>query len=931
MAKKTETPDAKNGPRHVYLVDGSGYIFRAFHALPPMTRPDGTPVNAVYGFTSMLLKLREETDADCIVVVFDSARLNFRNEIYADYKAHRPEAPEELVPQFPLIREATTALGLPSIEQNGFEADDLIATYARLGAKQGAEVTIVSSDKDLMQLVGGRVAMFDPVKARKIGPDEVREKFGVGPDKVVEVQALAGDSTDNVPGVPGIGIKTAAELINQYGDLETLLARASEIKQPKRRENLIANADKARISRELVKLKDDVDVAASLESLMLKPADREPLVTFLEQQGFKSLIGRLGGKFERPAPAATAAVPKEAQDKTVYELVQTEAVLKLWIDRARNAGVVAFDTETTSLDAMRARLVGFSMSVEPGQACYVPVGHGAPAGQGSLDLDAQAKPAEAPKQIPLERVMALLRPLLADPGVLKIGHNIKYDMLVLARPPYNAPIAPVDDSMLFSYVLDAGKNAHNMDDLARLHLGVETIKYEDVAGSGKAQVTFDQVPLEAARDYAAEDADVTLRLARALKPRLLAEKMTTVYETIERPLIPILVEMERAGIRVDPAELKRLSDDFAARLVDLEKDIYKLAGQEFNIGSPKQLGEVLFDKLGLEGGKKSSKTGAYATGADVLEDLADAGHDLPARVLDWRQLAKLKSTYTDALVTQINPDTGRVHTSYAMAIANTGRLSSTDPNLQNIPIRTEEGRKIRHAFVADKGMKLLSLDYSQIELRLLAHVADIAALKDAFREGIDIHALTASQVFNEPVKGMSAETRRKAKAINFGIIYGISPFGLARQLGIVQAEARAYIQAYFERYPGIRDYMESMKSFCRKHGYVETVFGRRIHLPGIVDKNPARRSFAERQAINAPLQGAAADIIKRAMIRVPVAMTGLKGRMLLQVHDELLFEVPVGEVEKTTKAVSRVMEAAAHLSVPLVVEAGTADNWAQAH
>ncbi len=931
MAKKTETLEAKNGPRHVYLVDGSGYIFRAFHALPPMTRPDGTPVNAVYGFTSMLLKLREETDADCIVVVFDSSRHSFRNEIYADYKAHRPDPPEELVPQFALIREATTALGLPSIEQNGFEADDLIATYARIGAKQGAEVTIVSSDKDLMQLVGGTVAMFDPVKARKIGPDEVREKFGVGPDKVVEVQSLAGDSTDNVPGVPGIGIKTAAELINQYGDLETLLARASEIKQPKRRENLIANAEKARISRELVKLKDDIDVKATLESMLLKPAEREPLVTFLEQQGFKSLIGRLGGKFERPSPVATAAVPKEAQDKTVYELVQTEAALKVWIERAKAAGMVAFDTETTSLDAMRARLVGFSMSVEPGHACYVPVGHGAPAGQGSLDLDPQAKPAEAPKQIPLERALALLRPLLADPGVLKIGHNIKYDMLVLARAPYNAPIAPVDDSMLFSYVLDAGRNAHNMDDLARLHLGVETIKYEDVAGSGKAQVTFDLVPLEAACDYSAEDADVTLRLARALKPRLLSEKMTTVYETIERPLIPILVEMEKTGIRVDPAELKRLSDDFGARLAGLEKDIHKLAGQDFNIGSPKQLGEVLFDKLGLDGGKKSSKTGAYATGADVLEDLADAGHELPARVLDWRQLAKLKSTYADALVGQINPDTGRVHTSYAMAIANTGRLSSTDPNLQNIPIRTEEGRKIRGAFVADKGQKLLSLDYSQIELRLLAHVADIAALKDAFRDGTDIHALTASQVFGEPVKGMSAETRRKAKAINFGIIYGISPFGLARQLGIPQGEARAYIQAYFERYPGIRDYMEGMKSFCRKHGYVETVFGRRIHLPGIADKNPARRSFAERQAINAPLQGAAADIIKRAMIRVPEVMAGLKGRMLLQVHDELLFEVPAGEVEKTTKSVSRVMEAAADLSVPLVVEAGCADNWAQAH
>ncbi|MFN0043451.1 MAG: DNA polymerase I [Alphaproteobacteria bacterium] len=946
------SPDGVAGApplRHVYLVDGSGYIFRAFHALPPMTRPDGTPVNAVYGFTSMLLKLRDDSEADCIAVLFDTSRKTFRNDIYPEYKAHRPDAPEDLIPQFALIREATRALNLPAIEMPGYEADDLIATYATQAAARGAEVTIVSSDKDLMQLVTDRVALFDPVKNRKIDADSVIERFGVGPDKVVEVQALAGDSSDNVPGVPGIGVKTAAELIKEYGDLDTLLARAGEIKQPKRRETLTMNADMARLSRELVRLKTDVPVEHPLDDFRTRAIDGAVLGAFLKEQGFKSLLARMVGRFSGTASpvresdaapgghdslvtrAAGPAIPAGNVEKitaTRYESVQSTDALKRWIARARDAGTFAFDIETTSLDAMRARLVGVSMAIVPGEACYVPLGHGTD--QGELGLAAGAS---KPEQIPLEEALALLRPLLADESVLKIGHNIKYDMLVLSRAPYDAPIRPVDDSMLLSYVLEAGAHGHGMDELAKLHLDHDTIKFEDVAGAGKARITFDRVPLEKALAYAAEDADVTLRLYNALKPRLLAEKKVTLHETEERPLIPILVAMERAGIKVDVTELKRLSVDFAERLATFEIEIHKLAGETFNIASPKQLGEVLFDKLSLPGGAKSAKTGAYGTGADVLEDLAAQGHDLPARVLDWRQLAKLKSTYADALVEQINPDTGRVHTSYAMAIASTGRLSSTDPNLQNIPVRTEEGRKIRRAFVAERGMKLVSLDYSQIELRLLADVADIGSLKDAFRQGIDIHALTASQVFGEAVEGMSAETRRRAKAINFGIIYGISAFGLARQLGIAQGEAKRYIDAYFERYPGIRGYMDTMRERARTRGYVETLFGRRIHLAGIADKNPARRNFAERQAINAPLQGAAADIIKRAMVRVPAALEreNLKGRMLLQVHDELLFEVPEGEVDRTIGAMTRVMAGAAHLSVPLVVDAGVADNWADAH
>ena len=930
--------DTNTQPKHVYLVDGSGYIFRAFHALPPLTRADGTPVNAVLGFTTMLMKLISETNADHIAVIFDSGRATFRNEIYSDYKAQRPPPPEELIPQFGLIREATRAFNMPVVEMPGYEADDLIATYARLAKAAGADVTIVSSDKDLMQLVNNSVTMFDPIKNKPIGAAEVEEKFGVGPDKVVEVQALAGDSTDNVPGVPGIGVKTAAELIKTYGDVEGLLARAAEIKQPKRREAIIQNAEKARISRKLVLLKNDVAVDHPLASFARRQPDRDVLMAFLKENQFRSVIARLEGQAPREAKAivdSTQHGPTErppvagaAFDRKGYELVTTAAALDDWIARATEAGAVAFDTETTALDPMKGKLCGVSLAVGPGQACYVPLAHRAPGSHGSLTF------ADAPQQIPLDDALRRLKPLLEDPGVLKVGHNIKYDIEVMGR--LGIAVAPVDDSMLISYALEGGAHGHGLDELAEIHLNHKTIRYEDVCGTGKSQVTFDCAPLDKARDYAAEDADVTLRLQHALRPLLLAERLVTVYETIDRPLIPVVAAMEAAGIKVDRDELRRLSGDFAERLVELEKQIHKLAGHPFNIGSPKQLGEVLFDEMGLDGGQKG-KTGAYATGADVLETLAAQGHDLPARVLDWRQLSKLKSTYADALIEQINPETGRVHTSFALAATSTGRLSSNDPNLQNIPVRTEEGRKIRRAFIAEKGHKLLSVDYSQIELRLAAHVAEVAALKDAFKSGADIHAMTASQVFGVPEKGMDPMVRRRAKAINFGIIYGISPFGLGQQLGIPQSEAKAYIAAYFERYPGIRDYMERTKKFARERGYVLTSFGRRCHMPGILDRNPARRSFMERASINAPLQGTAADIIKRAMIRVPpaLAQARLKARMLLQVHDELLFEVPEAEVEATGALVKKVMEGATlpafELSVPLVAETGVADNWAEAH
>ena len=931
----------------LYLIDGSAYIFRAFHAIPvdSFKRSDGIHTNAVNGFCNMIMKLIEQVRSDSneddghedyVAVIFDASSKTFRNDLYPEYKANRSEPPEELRPQFALVRDATRAFNLPSIEREGFEADDLIATYAKEATAKGFETVIVSSDKDLMQLVNDSVTMLDPMKDKRIGAGEVVEKFGVAPDKVVDVQSLMGDSTDNVPGVPGIGQKTAAQLIGDYGDLDTLLARASEIKQAKRRENLIEFADLARLSRTLVVLKDDVPTDATVEEFRLEPPEPETLLGFLREQEFRTLTRRVEAGFVEAglieAQPDAAADPAPAPEATVYELVQDQARLAEWIAFARERGTVAFDTETTSLNEMRAELVGFSLAVEPGHACYVPLAHVAPGSGGGEALDLEQ--AQAPKQIPFERALAMLRELLEDPATLKIGHNIKYDAVVMAG--HGIGIAPVDDTMLLSYVCDAGRHKHGMDELAWLHFEHSNIKYSDVCGKGKAQIGFAEVDLAQATDYAAEDADITLRLHRLLKPRLIAERVTTVYETLERPLIPVLAQMERTGIRVDAGHLRRLSGDFEQRMAGYEAEVYDLAGERFAIGSPKQLGEILFDRMGLEGGRKTKK-GARGTGADVLESLAAQGHDLPARVLDWRQLSKLKSTYTDALVAEINPKTGRVHTSYAMAVASTGRLSSNDPNLQNIPVRTEEGRRIREAFVPDDGYKLVSLDYSQIELRLLAHVADMAVLKEAFRNGVDIHAMTASEVFGVPVEGMDPMVRRRAKAINFGIIYGISAFGLANQLRIDRGEARAFIDAYFGKFPGIRDYMETTKDFARRNGYVVTPFGRRIHVTGIADRNPSHRNFAERQAINAPLQGGAADIIKRAMIRVPAVLEAEKlgARMLLQVHDELLFEVPEDRVAETVAAFKPMMEKAAlpavDLSVPLVVDAGAADNWAAAH
>jgi len=916
---------------HLYLVDGSGYIFRAFHALPPMNRPDGTPTNAVFGFTNMILKLLEDSEADGLAVIFDAGATSFRNEIYDDYKAHRPDPPEELIPQFGLIREATRAFGLPCIEMENYEADDLIATFARRAREAGIEVTIVSSDKDLMQLVGPGVTMLDPMKNRSIGPDEVVEKFGVPPEKVTEVQALAGDSVDNVPGVPGIGVKTAAQLITEYGDLESLLARAEEIKQPKRREKLIEHAEDARVSLQLVTLDDNAPVEEDLDEFVRREPDLDVLVPFLREQNFR----RLTARFEAAAGGAraTETAPAPAAGNGAYDLVQDEAALAAWVAQAVDQGVVAVDTETTALDSQVAELVGVSLALEAGRACYVPLAHKGTEDQGALDLGGGADAAEAPQQVPMDRAVVLLRPMLEDPACLKVGQNIKYDLGIFAR--HDIAVGPADDTMLMSFVLDGGSHGHGMDELAALHLDHTTIKYSEVAGSGKSQVTFDRVPLDKARDYAAEDADITLRLHQVLKPRLVSEHLCTVYETIERPLIPVIAAMERAGILVDPARLQELSNDFARRIADLEEEVHALAEAPFNIGSPKQLGEVLFDQMGLTGGKKT-KTGSYSTNSDVLEPLAE-DNEIVAKVLEWRQLSKLRSTYTEALLQQVNPGTGRVHTSYMMAGAQTGRLASTEPNLQNIPVRTEEGRKIREAFVAPKGHKLISLDYSQIELRLVADVAEIDALREAFQDGLDIHAMTASQVFGVPMAEMDAETRRRAKAINFGIIYGISGFGLARQLGCSQGEAKAFIDAYLERFPGIRTYMDEMKKQVKATGFVETLFGRKIHLPGIADRNPARRSYAERQAVNAPIQGSAADIIKRAMIRVPAALekAQLKAKMLLQVHDELVFEAPEDQVDRTIEIVRAVMEGApgpsVALSVPLVVDAGVGDNWNQAH
>lgn len=890
--------------------------------MPPLSRADGTPTGAVYGFINMLLKLTDAAKTDYMAVIFDAGRQTFRNRIYPEYKAHRPPAPEDLIPQFSLVRDAVEAFNIPAIELTDYEADDIIATYTKMALQANMEVVIVSSDKDLMQLVGEHVSMYDGMKQKTITTAEVQEKFGVLPQQVRDVLALIGDASDNVPGVPSIGAKTAAELILHFGSFEALLDRHLEIPQPKRREAIANNLAQARMSYELIGLCETVPDLIALEELKLREPDAQKFLAFLKLMEFGSLVSRMEKIY-----GVKAEVPKVTQNRN-YQLVSSEAELTGWIAKATHKGIVAFDTETTSLNAMQAELVGFSLCVEAGEACYVPLNHKTIAQKQASLFEAAVKSERLAGQLDEGVALALLKPMLEDDAILKIGHNIKYDALVMDK--YGITINAVDDTMLLSYLCYAGVHNHAMDELAQRYLGIKTISYDEVTGTGKNRINFSEVSLEKALDYAAEDADVTLQLWHYFKPKLCSDHLVTLYETIERPLINVLLAMEKAGIRVDKTKLAGLASTFQARLAVLERSIYEAAGRTFTIGSPKQLGEILFDELKLEGGKKS-KTGSYATGVEVLEELLETGHPLPQLILDWRQLTKLQNTYVETLPQQINPKTLRIHTSYAMASTTTGRLSSSDPNLQNIPIRSEEGRKIRGAFVAEAGNKLISCDYSQIELRLLAHIADIAVLKTAFKNGEDIHAITASQLFHVDVAEVNNDLRRKAKTINFGIIYGISGHGLAVRLGISRSEANDYIQRYFEQYPGIKQYMETTKQFAREHGYVVTLFGRKCHVNGINDKNGAMRSFSERAAINAPLQGTAADIIKRAMIKVHKVLENQPARMLLQVHDELIIEAKTEMAEVIAWQVVQAMETAAYLTVPLTVSRNIGDSWEEVH
>jgi DNA polymerase I len=984
---------------HLFLVDGSGYIFRAYHALPPLNRKsDGLPTSAVLGFSNMVWKLMRDAQSTGVgvspthfAVIFDYSSKTFRNTLYSEYKANRSAPPDDLIPQFGLIRQATRAFDLPCIEMEGFEADDLIATYARMATETGADTTIVSSDKDLMQLVGPSVLMWDPVKDRRIGIPEVVEKWGVPPEKMIDLQALVGDSVDNVPGIPGIGPKTAAQLLEQFGDLDTLLARAAEIKQDKRREAIITNADKARISRDLVTLKTDVAVTEGLDDLTVQPVPGPKLIGFLKAMEFTSLVRRVAeatgadaalieatevnvqrgetahgpdvgstGPARAPSPArrdAEAAAPasktapgdnpvygsgvpttalaakraeqagSEKVDPKAYACIRDLPTLNAWIAEAEAAGTVAFRVEATSLDPMRAEIAGFALALGPGKAAYVPLAH-----RTGDDLLASGPVAN---QVPVRDALAALKALLTNPSVIKIGHNLKSDWLVLHR--HGIDVGPCDDTMLLSYVSDGGTaGGHDLASLAEKWLGQSIIPFKELVGSGRKLVSFDFVEIERATIYSAEGADLALRLWRVLKPRMTTKSVVSVYERLERPLVPVLARMEERGIMVDRQMLSRLSGEFAQRAAALEDAVYEAAGERFTIGSPKQLGDILFGKMGLPGGTKT-KSGQWSTTAQLLEELAAEGYELPRRIVDWRQLTKLKSTYTDALPEYIHPETKRLHTSYALASTPTGRISSSEPNLQNIPIRTAEGRRIRTAFISEKGNKLVSADYSQIELRVLAHIADIPQLRQAFADGVDIHAMTASEMFGVPVAGMPSDVRRRAKAINFGIIYGISAFGLANQLSIERSEAGDYIKKYFERFPGIRDYMDSRKQMARDQGYVETIFGRRIHYPEIRSSNPSVRSFNERASINAPIQGSAADIMRRAMIRMEDALRDAKlaARMLLQVHDELIFEVAEEEVAPTLPVIKNVMENAAMpavaMAVPLHVDARAANNWDEAH
>lgn len=926
----------------LYLIDGSGYIFRAFHSLPPFTNPENVPVGAVFGFVNMMLKLLSSVEKEaCVAVIFDASRNTFRNQIYDQYKANRPPTPEALIPQFPLIREAARSFGLPVIELQDYEADDLIATYAVEAKKEGRRVVIISGDKDLMQLMEDGIELVDPIKYQPITEETVLNKFGVSPDKVPEVQALIGDSVDNVPGVPSIGPKTAAKLIGEFETVENLLANLDKLPPSKMKEKLIEHQESARLSRILVELKRDVPLPVPVNDLHPTPPEEGELLSFLQRQGFRKHIetvkARFGFNGDVPLPPAKIETGEgEAFTLQPPVIVRDMATLHKWVAMAKAEGIMAVDTETTGLDALSVDLVGIVFGLKGGRGCYIPVGHVEEGGmaKAASQGDLFAAPQEVKLregQLPLADVLAAIKPLLEDASVLKIAQNAKYDLHILHR--YGINFAPMDDTRLISYALYAGLHGHGMDELSARYLNHTCISYDDVTGKGRERKNFAEVDIEKAAIYAAEDGAVTFALWEKLKPQLFTHEVAAIYERYERPLVAVLEDMERLGIKVDVPLLKELSADFAARLLVLEEEIYELAGERFTIGSPKQLGEILFNKMGYAAGKKTSKSGAFATGADVLEELAEQGHLLPQKVLDWRQLAKLKSTYTDALQQQVSPKTGRIHTNFSQAATSTGRLSASDPNLQNIPIRTEEGRKLRHAFIADEGKLLISADYSQIELRLLAHVAEIDVLREAFRNGRDIHATTASQMFHVPLDEVNGDLRRKAKTINFGIIYGISAHGLAVRLGIERGEAARYIEAYFQQYPGIKDYMERTKQFAREEGYVKTLWGRRCHMPNIKASNGAMRQFSERAAINAPLQGSAADIIKRAMIQLHQALAERfpKAKLLLQVHDELIIEASADEAEAVAALTKKVMEGAANLSVPLTVDAKVGRNWGEIH
>ena len=916
---------------HFYLIDGSGYIFRAYYALPPLTRKsDGLPTGAVNGFCNMLFKLLEDSKSENnlqkpthFAVIFDAARKTFRNEIYSDYKANRSDPPEDLAPQFEYIRKSVIAFNLPSVDLINYEADDLIATYTQQILEKGAKVTIVSSDKDLMQLYKKDVRIFDPMKNKFITPEDINNKFGVDPKKVIDVQALAGDSSDNVPGVPGIGVKTAAELINKYGTLEKLLDKANEIKQNKRRETLIENKDKAIISKKLVTLKKDVPIKISLKDFKLQEIDKDKLYKFLREMEFNRLLSSVISTYGEPKLSSqnidsNAKEKQQTISKKNYYLIKDVNEIDKWLQEAEEVGELAIDTETSSLDAHQADLVGISLSTKIGKACYIPIGHKS---KGCLKN---------------ELVIKKLKPLLEDKSVKKIGQNIKFDFIVLYKQ--GIKMSSMEDTMLMSYVLDAGKNRHNMDTLSEIHLSHKTISFKDLVGTGKKEINFSDVELDRAMEYAAEDADITYRLYKIFNKNLKLEKLTNIYEIFEKPLIEILAFMEINGIKIDSKFLKDLSLKFEKKIKNLEKEIFKLSKKEFNIGSPKQLGEIIYNELKIAVLKKTRK-GSFATSASVLEDLAFKGHEFPKLILDWRQVSKLKNTYSDALTEHININTNRVHTSFLLAATTTGRLASSNPNLQNIPIKSEDGKEIRKAFIAEKGFTLISADYNQIEMRILADLADVKELKKAFKNNEDIHSLTASQVFNLDIKKVDQDTRRKAKAINFGIIYGISQYGLAKQIMVSNNEAADFLNSYFLKFPEIKDYMNSTINFCRKSGYVNNIFGRRSHINGINDKNYNVRNFQERAAINAPIQGSASEIMRLAMIRLAKKfkdLTNIQSKILLQIHDELIFEVPNTELKKISSIIKEEMTSVVSsnlhsFSIPLTVDINSGDNWGILH